>query len=475
MCINCIRNQVDITEGLSKQLTIHFCRACGRYLQPPNNWVACELESKELLTLCIKKVKGLNKVKLIDASFIWTEPHSRRIKLKLTIQKEVFASTILQQSFVIEFIVHNQQCLQCTKLQTNSDASWVAVVQLRQKVEHKRTFFFLEQLILKHSAHTNTTNIKEMPEGVDFFFQHRSHALKFIDFLQSVIPVRFKTSEKLISSDEKSNTHNYKYTFSVEIAPICREDLVCLPSGLANSYGNISPLLLCHKVSSIIHLIDPLTLNACEIIPNTYWKYNFKALSSAKQLQPYVVLDVTPLGKTNGKFVLADVQVAKESDFGKADIYYYARTHLGHILKPGDSALGYDVANSNFNDREIDHLQRFSRRDLPDLILVKKAYPSRRRTHKKRHWKLQDLPKEQENIKKSDQARANSDYEQFLQDIEEEPDLRAQINLYKTKDAAEIKQNVEMKDDDDGEGGEEDDFPEIELEDLLDELTLEDE
>ena len=28
-------------------------------------------------------------VRLIDAGFIWTEPHSKRIKVKLTIQKEV--------------------------------------------------------------------------------------------------------------------------------------------------------------------------------------------------------------------------------------------------------------------------------------------------------------------------------------------------------------------------------------------------
>lgn len=41
----------------------------------------CELESKELLTFCIKKLKGLNKVKLVDAGFIWTEPHSKRLKV----------------------------------------------------------------------------------------------------------------------------------------------------------------------------------------------------------------------------------------------------------------------------------------------------------------------------------------------------------------------------------------------------------
>jgi nonsense-mediated mRNA decay protein 3 len=32
-------------------------------------------ESKELLTYCIKRVRGLQKVKLVDAAFIWTEPH----------------------------------------------------------------------------------------------------------------------------------------------------------------------------------------------------------------------------------------------------------------------------------------------------------------------------------------------------------------------------------------------------------------
>jgi len=89
MCIDCIRNEVDITEGIPKQCTLNFCRSCERYLQPPNLWVYCQLESRELLALCLKRLKGLNKVRLINAQFIFTEPHSKRIKLQLTIQKEV--------------------------------------------------------------------------------------------------------------------------------------------------------------------------------------------------------------------------------------------------------------------------------------------------------------------------------------------------------------------------------------------------
>ncbi len=62
MCVSCIRSQIDITEGISKQLTVLWCKECGRYLQPPKHWVRAEHESKELLTFCIKKIRGLAKV-----------------------------------------------------------------------------------------------------------------------------------------------------------------------------------------------------------------------------------------------------------------------------------------------------------------------------------------------------------------------------------------------------------------------------
>jgi predicted Fe-S protein YdhL (DUF1289 family) len=67
---------------------LSFCRGCERFLAPPANWTIAEPESQELLALCLKKLKGLNKVRLTDAHFIWTEPHSRRLKVSLTIQKE---------------------------------------------------------------------------------------------------------------------------------------------------------------------------------------------------------------------------------------------------------------------------------------------------------------------------------------------------------------------------------------------------
>lgn len=67
-------------------------------------------------------------VKLVDAGFIWTEPHSRRLKTKLTVQSEVFNGAILQQTFVVEYVVETHMCTDCSKAAANPN-QWTAVCQ----------------------------------------------------------------------------------------------------------------------------------------------------------------------------------------------------------------------------------------------------------------------------------------------------------------------------------------------------------
>lgn len=59
-------------------------------------------------------------------------------------------------------------------------------------------------------------------QGVDFFFSNRAHATKFIDFLQAVVPIKFRHDKSLVSHNIHTASYNYKYTFSVEIVPICK-------------------------------------------------------------------------------------------------------------------------------------------------------------------------------------------------------------------------------------------------------------
>lgn len=138
------------------------CKFCERYLVPPSAWLPAANESKELLSLCLKRIKPqMLNVRLVDASFIWTEPHSKRVKVKMVVQKEVFTNAVLQQSFVVEYVVCGQVgspalslcaqvCEDCHRIQAKD--YWRACVQVRQKCDFKKTLFYLEQLLLKYDA-----------------------------------------------------------------------------------------------------------------------------------------------------------------------------------------------------------------------------------------------------------------------------------------------------------------------------------
>jgi NMD protein affecting ribosome stability and mRNA decay len=67
-------------------------------------------------------------------------------ELKLTVRRTVGgggSEQLLQQRLVVTFTVADQQCNACARSYT--DHVWKCVVQVRQRVKHKRTFFHLEQ------------------------------------------------------------------------------------------------------------------------------------------------------------------------------------------------------------------------------------------------------------------------------------------------------------------------------------------
>ncbi len=53
--------------------------------------------SNQIVALKDKKEGGL---KLINASWIWTEPHSKRLKVRLLVQGQVMHGAILQQVYI---------------------------------------------------------------------------------------------------------------------------------------------------------------------------------------------------------------------------------------------------------------------------------------------------------------------------------------------------------------------------------------
>lgn len=468
LCYDCVKLTVDASEGIQREATLHTCRDCERWLSPPSQWVAAAPESRELLALCLRKLRGLNKIRIIDASFLWTEPHSRRVKVKITVQQEAFEGAIIQQTFQVEYVVNYQQCPDCAKSYTAN--VWRASVQVRQKVPHKRTFLYLEQLMLKHGAHRDAINIKEVQDGIDFFFSQRNHAEKFVDFLNSVVPVRIKKSQELISMDIHTSKKSYKFTYSAEIVPICRDDLVALPIKLAKSISNIAPIALCYRIGTSINLIDPNTLQTADVPTAIYWRAPFTNLADVKELVEFIVLDIEPLGPSNGRFTLAECTVARASDLGANDKTYFCRTHLGSVLHAGDSVMGYQLTGTNFNNSQLEDIENSSTysSQIPDVLLVKKHY-ARKRKPKSRAWRLKRMAKDEGELlpKKADQDRMDADYEMFLRDVEEDPELRQTLALYKAQQQKKAADEMSMATTEDSG---DDEVPAVDVNDLLEDM-----
>ena len=87
----------------------------------------------------------------MDARWEWTEPHCRRIRVRVTVRKHLAelanGGVTLQAGATVEFKINTRQCHECAgEAATGNGEPWRALVQLRQRVPgHARTLAALEQ------------------------------------------------------------------------------------------------------------------------------------------------------------------------------------------------------------------------------------------------------------------------------------------------------------------------------------------
>uniref|UniRef100_A0ACD5X9L3 Uncharacterized protein n=1 Tax=Avena sativa TaxID=4498 RepID=A0ACD5X9L3_AVESA len=379
-CARCLRSRVDVTEGAPRHAAVVYCPSCTSYLEPPRRWTRAAPESPELLQLLLRRVQrplprlGLS---LTAAEFVFTEPHSKRLKLRLRLRREVLRGVALEQDHAIEFTVHDRLCDACGRARADPD-QWCAVVQLRQRASHRRTLLHLEQRLASLGAASSALRIDATAGGLDFFFASRSSAACLVALIASLAPARAGTAKQLVSHDTKSNSYNYRHAFSVEICPVCRDDLVFLPRDASRSLGGLGPLVLCVKVADTLALLDATTHRVVHLGMKEYDRWRFEPVLTSRQLVEYVVLDVDPspaAGETTATrlgYRTAYVQVARASELGRNDAIVTVRTHLGHLLTPGDRALGYDLRGANANGQDFENYGQSH--CLPDAVLVKKIY-----------------------------------------------------------------------------------------------------
>merc|ERR1719369_1342973 len=172
------------------------------------------------------------------------------------------------------------------------------------------------------------------------------------------------------------------------------------------------------------------------------------------------------MGNLSQRHVLADAWVVRSSELGVSsdgDDMIHCRTHLGHLLHPGDVALGYDLRNSNANDAEFEKMKRGGV-EFADVVLVKKVYADKGSRIRRRKWKLKHLDRQVDD----DASSAGDDYEDFLQDLEEDETIRQGVNIFVDKEKLDREMSSGAA------APDEDHAPEISLAEMMEDLEIND-
>lgn len=85
---------------------------------------------------------------------------------------------------------------------------------------------YLEQIILKHNAHERCVKVQEEENGIDFFFKNRQQANTLVEFIESLVACQLKNSKQLLSTDEQNGTQSYKFSYSIVVPKICKDDII---------------------------------------------------------------------------------------------------------------------------------------------------------------------------------------------------------------------------------------------------------
>lgn len=159
-----------------------------------------------------------------------------------------------------------------------------------------------------------------------------------------------------------------------------------------------------------------ISITVAEVNATVYYRQQFDAICNPKNLTEYIVMDIEVIlskdrhffpgqGKVSQKHVVSDIWLTKASELGINDNTIHTKTHLGHLLKPGDSVLGYNLEDANINDIHYDKLNKDR---VPDVVLVKKCYGDNTERRTDRIWKLKHLDEEATALDKSKKYELNN-------------------------------------------------------------------
>lgn len=166
-----------------------------------------------------------------------------------------------------------------------------ARAQLRQRAQHPKTLYSLEAAIRQHRMARGVVKVERVKDGLDFNFHRRQHAQSFVGCICSLVPTRVKPSTSVVATNAKTGNSNVRHVWAVEVAPVCRGDLVCLARPLSSPNGRVGPLALVSRIGHSVHLVDPTSGGTAEVSSEAYWNHPFLPLASRQHLSTFVVID----------------------------------------------------------------------------------------------------------------------------------------------------------------------------------------
>jgi hypothetical protein len=192
---------------------------------------------------------------------------------------------------------------------------------------------------------------------------------------------------------------------------------VLIPKKLATLLGGVSQVLLCHKVASAIHLVDPKTCKLVHLNSIQYFHHEkeIRTISAKEAGSTFQVLDCERRGpqSQNLSFTsyslalidrVSDVTLMRLSDFAQ----FEGTTHL-------TLSAGIDVVAFDLEALDIEH-----QLNCP-VVVVKRVVEKKPR---KRVFKLRRLEQEGVMVEegkrktKKQQEREEREYEDFVEELE---------------------------------------------------------
>jgi nonsense-mediated mRNA decay protein 3 len=384
LCLDCVRATYDWRAPLEahlkkhpKLLTLRRCTGCERVETTAANkkerrWERAERDTDELLAVLLRRVKaqlfgkkaldlvdGLSAglkagdpLALRDARLVWTEPHSRRLKLEVDV-----AHASVRQRLLLEFVEERCKCADCAgearerrnRKMGKGGGDFGARVQIRAHGGScARTMRSLEDAIRAIGKTGLAFGAARLPrgKGLDVDFAQEKDGDRFVDELRRAgrAPLRVASkTRKLLTHDPKANTVEYQKTILLEVPPISKWDLVVKePRG-----GGGPALYLVSSVRREIRLDRVDGHGEEEVNGEQYFRKPFESVASADALVDVRVVDAaSPLDDSSVLVARHEGDAPFQADASRLPL---ASRKPEAIIKAYDveSIVGADVKTSS--------------------------------------------------------------------------------------------------------------------------------